>query len=156
MSQTISIQSKRLLRGALAFVALCSGVAADVIVVDQNNGAGADFTDLPAAIAASSHNDLLLVRSGNYSGFTTAKGIRILGLSDDAIIQGDCRIQNLHSSRKFVMTSMGARQVRITNCAGHVALESHGHTYAGRLRSLLVEGSMTGKTLANQARPRSS
>ena len=141
MSQNITYRPKPLLWGALALLALCSGVRADVIVVDQNNGAGADFVDLPQAIASASHNDLLLVRSGIYSGFTTAKGLRILGLGDSAHIQGDCRIQNLHSSRKFIMTSMGAQKVFITNCAGHVALESHGPTVSGRLRSLVIEGS---------------
>jgi len=122
MSQKISIRSKRLLRGILALLALCSAVRADVIVVDESNGAGSDFSDLPQAIAAASHNDLLLVRSGSYSGFTTAKGVRILGLESNVEVSGPCVIQNLHSSRKFVLSRLELTQVEIRNCAGHVAL----------------------------------
>ena len=122
MSQTISIQSKRLFRGTLAIFALCAAARADVIVVDQNNGAGSDFSDLPQAIASASHNDLLLVRGGSYSGFTTAKGVRILGLESNVEVSGPCVIQNLHSSRKFVLSRLELTQVEIRNCAGHVAL----------------------------------
>ena len=48
-------------------------------LVDDDGGPGVAFTDLPAAVAAASDGDILLVRPGNYSGFTTGgKALRIL------------------------------------------------------------------------------
>jgi hypothetical protein len=112
MSLIIPKQTNRLLLGAVSLATLCLGARADTIVVDQSNGAGADFVDLPQAIASASHNDLLLVRSGSYSGFTTAKGIRILGLESNVEVSGPCVIQNLHSSRKFVLRNPQLRRAR--------------------------------------------
>ena len=48
-------------------------------IVDAANGANADYTDLPAAVAAARHGDRILLRPGGYSPVTTGKGISILG-----------------------------------------------------------------------------
>ena len=48
-------------------------------LIDDDGGPGVAFTDLPAAVAAASDGDVLLVRPGTYSGFTTGgKSLRIL------------------------------------------------------------------------------
>jgi len=50
-------------------------------IVDAANGAGANFTDLPAALAdpAVQDGDLLLMRPGVYNGTTTSKAVSIVG-----------------------------------------------------------------------------
>ncbi|MEQ1895068.1 MAG: hypothetical protein ABL998_21220, partial [Planctomycetota bacterium] len=49
-------------------------------VVDDNGGAGVDFTDLPPAIAAAADGDRVLVRAGSYTHFELAgKGLVLLG-----------------------------------------------------------------------------
>lgn len=49
-------------------------------VVDASNGPGTNFTDLPAAVAASTSGDTILVRPGTYSGFSVAgKALTIRG-----------------------------------------------------------------------------
>ncbi|MBM4060903.1 MAG: hypothetical protein FJ265_07375 [Planctomycetes bacterium] len=55
-------------------------LAAQTYIVDVNNGPGTNFVDLPTAVAAVPDGAVLLVRAGNYAGFTVAgKGLAILG-----------------------------------------------------------------------------
>ncbi len=54
---------------ALAPLALLA-VPQQVLIVDAQGGG--NFTDLPAAVAAASSGDVLLVREGDYSGFQTS------------------------------------------------------------------------------------
>ena len=71
-----------LCRSALTIVALLplsSPALCNTWIVDQANGPGTNFTDIPAAIAASAPGDVLIVRAGNYSSFTLAHGLSILG-----------------------------------------------------------------------------
>ncbi|HLU38404.1 MAG TPA: hypothetical protein VK081_03410, partial [Planctomycetota bacterium] len=48
-------------------------------VVDVNNGPGTDFFDIPPAVAAAAPGDLIVVRAGQYNGFSTNKGLRMVG-----------------------------------------------------------------------------
>ena len=49
-------------------------------IVDAANGPGTSFTDLPAAVAAASSGDTILVRAGSYSAFNVAgKALTIRG-----------------------------------------------------------------------------
>ena len=58
-------------------LSLClAGHAQEVFVV---GGPGADFADLPEAVLAVASGDILDVVPGSYTGFTTDKGIHILG-----------------------------------------------------------------------------
>ena len=123
----------------LAIALLSTICLADTILVDASNGPGTDYTDLPQAVQAASHNDLILVKSGGYSPFTTAKGIRILGLETNVEVSGTCVIQNLHSTRKFVLQRLELSNVEVRNCSGHVAL-SHVDGYP-RLRSVVISDS---------------
>ena len=54
---------------SLAALSLCA--RADVLVVDEAGGPGVDFTDLPPALQAAHQNDLILVRAGSYTAFST-------------------------------------------------------------------------------------
>lgn len=72
----------------LAAGALSAALTAQgrVWIVDAANGAGANFTDLPAAEAAAAPTDVLVVRPGTYSAFTTSKGIDVLGVPGQTIV----------------------------------------------------------------------
>jgi hypothetical protein len=49
-------------------------------IVDASNGPGTNFTDLPAAVAAASSGDTIIVRPGNYAAFNvTGKALTIRG-----------------------------------------------------------------------------
>lgn len=113
----------RLLFSTLACALLNAGALADVIVVDAAGAADADYTDLPPALQAAHHNDLILVRAGSYTAFSTHKGVRILGVEDGVEVSGVCSIHDLNSSRKFVISRVELSGVEIENCAGHVALK---------------------------------
>ncbi|MFN0244510.1 MAG: hypothetical protein ACKVWV_16600 [Planctomycetota bacterium] len=56
----------------------------NTIVVDEANGPGAQFTDIPDAVAAAAPGDLVLVRPGEYSSFLVNKAITILGAPNGA------------------------------------------------------------------------
>jgi len=106
----------------LAFTLLALVARADTILVDAANGPGTDYTDLPPALQAAHHNDLILVRAGDYSPFTTSKGVRILGLESDVEVSGRCVIQSLNSARKFVLYRLELNEVEVRDCDGHVSL----------------------------------
>lgn len=49
-------------------------------IVDQSNGPGTNFTDLPQAVLAASSGDTIIVRAGSYTPFNvTGKALTILG-----------------------------------------------------------------------------
>lgn len=68
--------SLRQARGVLPtlLLSLCpsAALAQSVWIVDDDGGAGVDFTSVRAAVAAATDGDLLLVRDGVYDGFTFA------------------------------------------------------------------------------------
>lgn len=49
------------------------------LIVDASNGPGTDFTDLPAAVQSAVPGATIEVRPGQYTGFVTDKGVRIVG-----------------------------------------------------------------------------
>jgi hypothetical protein len=114
----------RLLFSTLACTVLDVGALADVILVDAAGAADADYTDLPPAFAAANHNDLILVRAGTYSSFSTDKGVRVLGVEEGVYVDGISTIHSLHFTKKFVMTNTRPDGLIVDACRGHVALES--------------------------------
>ncbi|MBM4063103.1 MAG: hypothetical protein FJ265_18705, partial [Planctomycetes bacterium] len=121
------------MRTALAAVlCLLSSLAAQTFVVDAANGPGANFTSLPAAVAAVPDGAVLLVRAGSYAGFTTSgKGLTILGDPGVSITGGigfaNTTAQQAVTLRQLAWPSAqiatGTALVRLTNCAGPVLLE---------------------------------
>lgn len=74
-------------RSLLVCLAVVAAPAAQrTWIVDAANLPGTDFTDLPPAEAAAADGDTLLVRAGTYTGFTTSKGIAVLGAG--SVVQG--------------------------------------------------------------------
>lgn len=74
-------RTSALAHSVLATIALVSTAIAQPAtwVIDVANGPGADFTDLPTAVAAAVTGDTLVVRPGTYTGFETNQGLTILG-----------------------------------------------------------------------------
>jgi hypothetical protein len=64
-------------------------------VVDQNGRFGAQFFDLPPAIAAAVRGDTILVRDGFYSDTTVDKGVRLLAAPEATGIWVKLTIRNL-------------------------------------------------------------
>jgi len=105
-----------------------------VWVVDAANGAGTHFTDLPAAEAAAAPTDVLLVRAGTYSAFTTSKGIAVLGVPGQTIVTtpiiGQMVVSGLPAGQAFsahglTLAGQAGFPARITfsGCAGVVNLQ---------------------------------
>ena len=123
MLDAVSFSLRSMRVSAILCLPLLTAVAsADVILVDQSGAPDADYTDLPPALAAAQHNDLILVRAGYYSGFSTGKGVRILGIEDDVNVNGEVKIDSLMGGRKFAMSLVYANSLKVLNCQGHVSL----------------------------------
>jgi hypothetical protein len=71
----------------LAIVLLAASPLAaqrQIFVVDAANGPGAQFTSLPAAVAAVPDGSVLLLRPGSYAAFAVSgKGLSIVGAGED-------------------------------------------------------------------------
>ncbi len=66
-------------------------------IVDSVNPVGADFTDLPPAVAAAAHGDTILIRAGALSGTDIDKGVKITRLDpvQGLGIRGTLRIRSI-------------------------------------------------------------
>lgn len=92
---------------ALAPLALCLAPQ-DVLVVDAQGGGA--FTDIPQAVSAADSGDVILVRSGDYTGFTATN----LALSVQAHpsnttaprILGGVRIEDVPKGETFVLDGL--------------------------------------------------
>jgi hypothetical protein len=104
-----------------ASIALVSLAQASTIVVDANNGPGANFTDIPPAIAAASPGDLLIVRAGTYSGFTLDRGLVMLG--QGVVHTSDAHVVNIPASQRAVIVHMIPYTLEISACAGPVVVQ---------------------------------
>lgn len=105
-------------------------------IVDQNNGAGTHFTDIPPAVAAAANGDTLRIRPGVYSPFATGKALALLGEAG-AIVRGALPpgrpavvdISQLAAGRTFVIDRLRVEplfeNVGISGgaCAGRIHLE---------------------------------
>jgi hypothetical protein len=126
---------------ALTAAAPCVGQSRSWLV-DAAGGAGVDFVDLPPAVAAAASGDVIFVRAGDYSGFTTSKGLRILALpATSAPLAPTVRaaatsalhtigVVNLPQSETFAMVGVGVEAptgtgaaMSVINCSGIVHLE---------------------------------
>ena len=78
---------RALIRAGLAALLCAAPVHADLIRVDAVGGA--DFTDLPEAVAAADEGDVLLLAPGPYSGVTIdGLSLHIVGDAPGVVILG--------------------------------------------------------------------
>ncbi len=108
-------------------------------LVDAAGGAGVDFSDLPPAVAAAAPGDVILVRSGDYLGFTTSKGVRILSVSSTgaATVRAPATsathtigVVGLPATETFAMVGIlvyapdgGGAGLELTSCSGTIHVE---------------------------------
>jgi hypothetical protein len=102
-------------------------------IIDAANGPGTDFTDLPPGVAAAADGDTLLVRAGNYTEFSTSKGIAVLGVPGQTriattLLNPGIDVFGLASGKTFrarglVITGSLAQRISVQNSAGHVHFE---------------------------------
>ena len=87
---------------ALSLISLPSLVCAQqTIIVDWMLGPGAQYRDIPQAVAAAAHGDRILCRLGAYTAPTTAKGVTIEG--SGSILMRSLVVQGLPAGRTFRM-----------------------------------------------------
>ena len=124
-------------RSGVALLAIGAAAAAQTFVVDASNGPGANFTDLPAAVAAVPDGAVLDVRPGSYSPFAIAsKGLSVI-FQPGALVQGPVLTlvsvtgtsaqQTVLLRGLQVATYFGSGQVQFTNCQGLLLLEDFNH-----------------------------
>lgn len=107
---------------------LATSAAAQVYVVDANNGAGTNFTDLPPAVAAVPDGAVLRVRAGTYTPFTLQnKGLRIVGEASVTLDRslGHIAIGPTTAAQVVVLRNLllPVYGVRVTDAAGPVVVE---------------------------------
>ncbi len=88
-----------------AAVLLAAPASAAVHVVDDDGGAGVGFTDLPAAVAAAADGDLILVKTGTYSGFTIADKALVItaDLGQAVSVTGAVIVQNVSAAKQVAI-----------------------------------------------------
>ena len=93
-------------------------------IVDDDGGAGVDFTDIQAAVDASADGDVIVVRAGVYGGFVVDDRRLTLLADPGAIVAPDVRIQNLAPGRRVVLSGFALTTLDVLTCAATVFVES--------------------------------
>jgi len=120
------------LAGVLLFVA--PAAALDVVVVDESGGPGTDFTSIQPAIDAASEGDVVVVRPGDYAGFTvTGKSLTVVGFPYATVFTppvlevrvGRSSVADLSNSQVFVVSGIDLTAGFVArDCDGEVLLNA--------------------------------
>jgi hypothetical protein len=102
-----------------ALLLLAAPAAASTWIVDDNGGAGVDFTDIPPALAGAQPGDVVVVRPGTYSPFTLTAGVSILG-DAGAIVNGTANVTGVPGGPRAALVRLQMRALVVTGCAGPV------------------------------------
>ncbi|MCK6448347.1 MAG: right-handed parallel beta-helix repeat-containing protein [Planctomycetes bacterium] len=88
--------------------ALTLAASADVVVVDATSPYSSDFAQISDAIAVAANGDTVLVRTGNYSGFTVSgKALAILAEPGATVtIAGTVRIDHVPAGTSLVLSGL--------------------------------------------------
>jgi len=129
---TVAAPRARAPRGArhtlvalVASLALAGSAAADTFVVDDDGGAGVDFTDIQPAVDAAGPGDLIVVRDGTYTSVLLDAGLRIVADTGHApeIALGGIEILNVPSGQTVVLAGFEMPSIYVHDCAGTVVLD---------------------------------
>ncbi len=127
MLSSVRMTTLRGLAAGLALVALNSLGLCNTWIVDQLNGPGTNFIDIPPAIAAAAPGDVILVRPGTYASFTLSRGMSILG---QGVVKtsGDIVVSSVPVGEVAVICNVEPvtvlyNEIRISTCAGAVLLQ---------------------------------
>lgn len=106
--------------GALALLA--APAAATTWIVDDDGGAGVDFTDIQPAIAAAADGDVILVLGGLYSGFVLDKALVIVG-SPGAVVRGSADLAGIATGSFAALAGLSAVSTTIDSCTTTVVVD---------------------------------
>ncbi len=104
---------------AVVLASLASFASAHTYIVDDD-GPGADFTEISSAIAAASAGDVLLVQRGNYRAFTLDKGLSIVGYGP--VITGHASIKDVPLHQIAVLAGLNVETLVVSGCSGTVVV----------------------------------
>jgi hypothetical protein len=115
---------RTLLLPVALLVGLVAGAHADTLIVDATGAPDADFTQIQPAIDAALPNDVILVRSGEYAGFSLAKPLRIVGhrVTEGGSIYaaGLVEVRDIPAGEVAVLAQFACDFLLIEDCAGTV------------------------------------
>ncbi|MBI5364547.1 MAG: hypothetical protein HZA53_15325 [Planctomycetes bacterium] len=94
--------SRRAFALGLTLALAASTARASTWIVDAAGGPGANYTDLPPAIAAAAPADVLIVRPGSYSSFVLDKGLTLVA-DPGANVLGGITVQNVTTFRALLV-----------------------------------------------------
>jgi len=103
-----------------------------VWVVDEAGGAGSDFTDLQPGVDAAADGDVLLVRAGNYDGFTiTAKSLTVQADVGGIVyvnegLPGSVDSVEVHSLTADQVVTIRGLRLKTVDHRGFALFDSHG------------------------------
>jgi len=109
--------------GSLALAVAAGGALANTYIVDDDGGAGVDFTDIPPALILAVPGDVILVRPGNYSSFVLTEGLTIVG-SPGANVAAGVQVLGIPAGEKATLADLLVQDMVVENCAGLVLLHS--------------------------------
>lgn len=106
----------------LATSLLAPTALATTYVVDDSGGPGVDFTDIAQALPSLVPGDVLVVRAGNYAGFTLDVPVSIVG-ENGAGVGGGISIVGTAAGTRTTLAGLAFRWLRVQQCLGAVLLE---------------------------------
>ncbi len=112
---------KRLILSCMGAL-LAAPAAATTWIVDDDGGAGVNFTDIPPAIAAASAGDVILVLAGSYSGFVLNKPLAIVG-SPGVLVQGDADVFGVTTGSFAALAGFSASSMTVHSCTKTVVVD---------------------------------
>lgn len=112
--------------------------AGDVHIVDASGGG--DFSNLPAAVAAASRGDVLLVRAGTYTAPTIDKGLTVVAEQGAIpVVRGTTRIHDVPKNDTVLLSGLALRHrvntvekaLEVWRCKGAVRFDKSSATSGG-------------------------
>lgn len=120
----------RMIAGAGLAVTVAHAATAGVLVVDDNGGAGVTHTQISAAVAAALDNDLILVKSGTYAGFSVNnKALVITADLGHVVLADQVGVSNLAASKSVTISG-----ITISGNSGGIGLDM-----AANMGPILIE-----------------
>ena len=122
-------------------------------IVDQANGAGANFTNIPPAIAAAAPGDVIIVRAGTYSPFTLTHGLSLLG-QGSVRISGTIAVNAVPAGEVALLYNVEpewsadwGKVIQVNGCAGTVLLQRlHARIYVSGSSDVRMQSVTSGRS----------
>ncbi|HTF89735.1 MAG TPA: hypothetical protein VK843_15075 [Planctomycetota bacterium] len=110
-----------------ALALLVSPAFCSTWIVDQANGPGTNYIDIPPAVAIAVPGDVIIVRAGTYSSFTLSKGVTVLGqgsvMTNGDIILSLVPVGQIAALVNVEPVTSYLNEVQVKNCQGTVLVQ---------------------------------